>query len=229
MIDAGEVCDGDDLGGNDCGDFACTGGSLGCNATCSGFDKSLCLGCPPCDDDGVCELGEDCDGCPGDCPGGTNSGAVCGNGICEAGIGNGEDCLSCPADCRGVQGGKPQNRYCCGDGAGTNPVSCSDARCTSSGFACTTIPTVPGEYCCGDDSCSNGESCATCALDCALGVEICGNGADDDCNGQTDCADPACSASPACSCRPGGQACTSSCQCCSNNCRTKGKNANTCA
>jgi hypothetical protein len=228
VIDTGEVCDGADLGGKSCGDFACTGGgTLGCNATCDGYDKSLCLDCPPCDDDGTCEAGEDCVGCPGDCPSGTTSGAVCGNGVCEAG--NGEDCLSCPSDCRGVQGGKPSSRYCCGDGAGTNPVTCADARCTSNGWSCTTVPTAPGDYCCGDDLCESGESCASCALDCTLGAEVCGNGADDDCNGQTDCADAACSSTPSCLCEPTGSPCASGSECCSGTCRTKGKNANTCA
>ena len=65
---------------------------------------------------------------PSDCVGGTSSGAVCGNGVCEAG--NGEDCVSCAADCNGKTGGKPSNRFCCGDGDGPNPVSCSDSRCT---------------------------------------------------------------------------------------------------
>lgn len=228
VIDAGEVCDGADLDGKSCGDFACSGGgALGCNATCSGFDRTFCAGCPPCDDDGACDAGEDCNGCPGDCAGGTSSGAVCGNGLCEAG--NGEDCASCPSDCRGVQGGKPSGRYCCGDGGGVNPVACSDARCTSNGFSCSTVPTTPGAFCCGDDTCSSGESCAACALDCALGAEVCGNGVDDDCSGQADCADAACALTPACTCRPAGQSCTSSSQCCSQSCRTKGKNAGTCA
>ncbi len=226
-IDAGELCDGTDVGAASCTTQGCTAGALGCNASCSGYDKSLCSGCAPCDDDNICDLGEDCNGCPGDCAGGTTSGAVCGNGICEAG--NGEDCASCPSDCRGIQGGKPSGRYCCGDGGGSNPVLCSDARCTASGFSCTTVPTSPGSFCCGDDTCSNGESCANCALDCTFGSEICGNGVDDNCNGQADCADAACSLTPACICEPAGSACSSSSECCSNNCRTKGKNANTCA
>ncbi|MFC1654830.1 ComEC/Rec2 family competence protein, partial [Myxococcota bacterium] len=64
---------------------------------------------PVCDNDGLCESGEDCLNCPGDCLQG--SGAECGNGVCEAG--NGEDCLSCPSDCRGKQGGTPTKQYCC--------------------------------------------------------------------------------------------------------------------
>ena len=56
-------------------------------------------------------------------------------GVDEATFG-GEDCLSCPTDCNGVQSGNPGNQYCCGDGAGTNPVDCSDSRCTASGYTC---------------------------------------------------------------------------------------------
>ena len=57
----------------------------------------------------------------------THPGAVCGNGVCEAG--DGEDCASCPNDCNGVQNGMPSGRFCCG-GGGINPLTCSDARCT---------------------------------------------------------------------------------------------------
>jgi hypothetical protein len=230
ILDAGEVCDGTSLGGATCGSQGCAGGTLLCNATCSGFDKSVCTGCPPCDNDGVCDAGEDCNGCASDCPGGTTSGAVCGNGVCEAG--NGEDCASCPSDCNGVQGGKPSGRYCCGDGGGSNPIPCTDSRCTAGGKSCTTVPTSPGSYCCGDSTCSNGESCATCAVDCTLfNFEVCDNGVDDDCNGQVDCNDAGCSATPECqvTCKSSGQACSASSECCSNNCRTKGKNAGTCA
>ena len=42
--------------------------------------------------------------------------AWCGNGLCEAG--NGADCRTCAADRRGVTGGKPRNRDCCGAGEG---------------------------------------------------------------------------------------------------------------
>ena len=90
-----------------------------------------------CDGDGICDPGEDCDNCPSDCI--TGGGAVCGNGICEAG--DGEDCLSCALDCNGVQRGKLSLRFCCGDGDGTGPVSCGDNRCTSGGLTCTDVPT----------------------------------------------------------------------------------------
>ncbi|MCO4762634.1 MAG: lamin tail domain-containing protein [Myxococcales bacterium] len=49
----------------------------------------------------------------------------CGDGIC----GEGEDCLSCAADCIGRTGGKPANRFCCGNGVcetvGESASTCS--------------------------------------------------------------------------------------------------------
>lgn len=48
------------------------------------IDTIGCTGCPVCDNDGTCDLGENCN--------------------------------TCPNDCEGRSGGKPSNRYCCGDG-----------------------------------------------------------------------------------------------------------------
>ncbi|HWP65091.1 MAG TPA: M12 family metallo-peptidase [Candidatus Limnocylindria bacterium] len=223
VVEAGEVCEPGVLGGATCATFGCTGGTLACNDTCGDYDLGACTGCPPCDRDGVCEAGEDCAGCPGDCPGGTTSGAVCGNGVCEAG--NGEDCVACPADCAGVQSGKPSGRWCCGAGGGAGPVPCSDARCTANGRVCTTVPSVPDDYCCGDGACTSGESCSTCRLDCTLGAELCTGLVDEDCDGAIDCADGQCSTHEACqaTCAPSGAACTANAECCSQACVTKGK------
>lgn len=219
-IEAGEVCDGADLGGATCASQGCTGGgTLACNTTCDGFDTSGCVDCPVCDDDGVCEAGEDCNSCPGDCVSGTTSGAVCGNGVCEAG--NGEDCVSCAADCNGTQGGRPSSRFCCGDGDGQNPVPCSDSRCGS----CTEVPANPGSFCCGDLACDSGESCTNCELDCGGGFELCTGGIDEDCDGFVDCDDSDCSADPDCqACTLGqrGDSCASGADCCSGNCKRNG-------
>ncbi|ANM31091.1 hypothetical protein ABI59_18195 [Acidobacteria bacterium Mor1] len=43
--DAGEVCDGTDLGGQTCTDFGCGGGTLACASDCNGVDTSGCLAC----------------------------------------------------------------------------------------------------------------------------------------------------------------------------------------
>jgi hypothetical protein len=95
VVDAGEECDGGDLDSASCSDISCGTGSPTCTAECT-LDYASCGDCAQCDFDGLCEPGEDCTGCS-DCPGGTISGATCGNGVCEAG--DGEDCATCPSDC----------------------------------------------------------------------------------------------------------------------------------
>ncbi len=118
-----------------------------------------------CDDDSVCEAGEDCGNCPGDCPSFPLGGASCGNGLCEAG--DGEDCTNCAADCNGQQSGKPANRFCCGFG-GDGPVGCSDSACTTGGYMCTEDPVGGGgSTCCGDQVCEGPEDSSNCPLDCA--------------------------------------------------------------
>lgn len=193
---------------------------------------------------GTCDPGEDCATCAADCdiPGG----ATCGNGVCEAG--DGEDCVSCPADCNGRQGGNPNRRFCCGDGDGTNPVSCGDARCAADGNTCTDVPS-PGA-CCGDTVCEGPENSANCALDCGPGAtcddgtcdpgedscscaEDCGappatetsctDGIDNDCFGDVDCDDPDCASDAACTCLPKNATCTSDGECCSGDCKANGR------
>lgn len=182
-----------------------------------------------CDLDGVCDAGEDCSTCPGDCPAG--GGSVCGNGLCEAG--NGEDCLTCPSDCAGKQEGKPDNRFCCGAGGGEKPVGCGDGRCNSSGFACVSPAVSPS--CCGDGVCEGVESGCNCAIDCgnADGAELpgstCRDGLDNDCDGAADCNDPDCEgATPCPTCLPTGAPCSGDSDCCSQKCRGGGKGGLTC-
>lgn len=239
LREGNEECDGADLSGAACADRSCTGGTPACTAACA-LDYSTCTGCSFCDGDGLCEVEEDCNGCSGDCVSG--SGASCGNGFCEAG--SGEDCLSCPQDCRGRQSGKPSGRYCCGDGAGANPLSCNDSLCTSSGYQCTTLPAAA--YCCGDAACTGLENGSNCEIDCGppptcgdsacngdedrcscpadcgpASAESCTNALDDDCDGLTDCNDSNCAGSPACAptCGSIGATCTADADCCSFKCR----------
>jgi hypothetical protein len=216
----GDGLDDDCDGRNDCADSDCA------------MDPA-CV----CDDDGLCEPGEDCVGCPGDCRSGT-----CGNGRCDAG--SGEDCVSCPSDCNGKQGGPTAGRFCCGDGGGKGPVSCSDARCTSFGFTCSEA-SAPATCCgdssceegedrlscsvdcgsppsCGDELCEFGEGSCSCAVDCGsppLAEALCTDGLDDDCDNQADCLDPDCSPHPACSCAPRGASCADGAACCSGRCK----------
>ncbi|CAJ1440022.1 unnamed protein product [Effrenium voratum] len=99
--------------------------------------------------------------CPSDCASQTGGGAVCGNGVCEAG--NGETCRTCPADCAGRRNGRRRNRFCCGD----SRTACSDSRCSANSLSCTMSEVVTETSCCGDGVCTAGlESSGTCSIDC---------------------------------------------------------------
>jgi 3',5'-cyclic AMP phosphodiesterase CpdA len=199
---------------------------------------------PACQDtcgNDICDVGEDCVLCPGDCISGAGGG-VCGNSVCEPEAG--EDCLACPDDCAGQQGGKPSKRFCCGDGDGQNPVGCEDSRCTDAEFDCGSTAV---SYCCGDGVCEGNEDSYTCEVDCGPppicgdgfcdpGEDICncsvdcGNpspencddGIDNDCDGHTDCGDTDCSDNPLCSCVEKKSPCEQDSDCCSNKCSIKG-------
>jgi hypothetical protein len=60
VVDAGEACDGSDLGGATCVSLGFGPGTLSCGDDCS-FDTSQCSAPPNCGD-GVIDLGEQCDG-----------------------------------------------------------------------------------------------------------------------------------------------------------------------
>jgi spore coat protein A len=122
-----------------------------------------------CVTNGVCDPGEDCVNCAADCA--QVSGALCGNGLCEAG--DGENCVTCPDDCAGKQQGAVGNQFCCGfdDGQVTNPIVCgndvNDDRCIDArdNLFCRVAPRVLA--CCGDKLCEGQETGTSCAVDCA--------------------------------------------------------------
>jgi hypothetical protein len=141
-----------------CSAGSCVTGSNPCPGQSCDEAGDFCF-VDACDGDTVCDAGESCNTCPAEC--GAGGGPGCGNGVCEPS--RGEDCLSCAADCAGKQSGKANQRFCCGDGAGSNPVGCGDSRCTAGAFECGPTPTA---WCCGDGTCSAGESTTICAVDC---------------------------------------------------------------
>lgn len=152
---------------------------------CPGEDCDEALsGCVPlvCNNDGQCDIGENCQNCPNDCISG--SGAVCGNTVCE--IGAGENCSNCPEDCNSKLNGRPQGRFCCGD-IGAGSIFCGDLRCWESGNTCTESPGTVS--CCGDGFCEGTEDIANCAVDCAVPCSL-----DLECDDADPCTVDACNA-----------------------------------
>jgi cysteine-rich repeat protein len=91
VAETGEICDGTDLGGNDCSTIGLPYGVLACSPICT-FDISACYATAPVCGNGIVEQGEDCDDgnndttddCP-DGPAGTCLSARCGDGFVWAG------------------------------------------------------------------------------------------------------------------------------------------------
>lgn len=91
----------------------------------------------------VCDLGETCASCPGDC--GRCTQEHCGNDVC----GRKETCATFPRDCGACSG--------CGNGVCEGSETC--ANCQADCGRCS------GEFC-GNGVCARRESCTACARDC---------------------------------------------------------------
>lgn len=103
----------------ECGDNKCNGGET--QASC----PEDC-GAPAECGDGTCDASESCNSCASDC--GVCPPSSCNNdGVCN----DGEDCLGC-SDCPGQTGGKPKDRFCCGD------TTCDTNVCGAN--ACSATP-----------------------------------------------------------------------------------------
>ena len=215
-----------------CSGGVCVGTGDPCPGQICDEDNDQCIPVV-CNNNGTCDSGEDCNNCPNDCFRGSS--ASCGNGVCESA--NGEDCVSCPGDCNSYLEGKPNGRYCCGDGTAQYGVTCSDSRCTGGGNTCTSELAVPS--CCGDGTCEGSEDSFNCEVDCGpppvCGDDIC-NGGENQCNCPADCGTPPVTetnctdgidndcddlidgADPDCACLLKGEPCTVDSECCSNWC-----------
>jgi hypothetical protein len=127
--DAGELCDGAELGGSTCQDFAFTGGTLSCGVDCLSYDFSACVGGG---EDPVCgngerEAGEVCDG------------AEVGGSNCQ-GFGFDQGSLTCLDTCQGYDFSACENDVCVPD--------CSGRECGAD--------PICGESC---GSCAASENC----------------------------------------------------------------------
>jgi len=122
-------------------------GLADCNdADCVGSPFCVIVGA--CNNNIICEPGEDCNNCPGDC------GAcpvTCPNGFCDLTC---NECVTCPADCMGNVG-------CCGVGGCNTAIG----ECSSCVLDCNAIAT---NACCGNGFCDLiiGENALLCPGDC---------------------------------------------------------------
>jgi hypothetical protein len=174
-----------------CGNKSCDGSS---GETCQNCPQD-CGACPVVCGDGVCQAGETCQSCPQDCKA-PLAGQACSTGlpgVCNQGLVN-----TCGA-CVGVN--QPAAEVCgdgldnncnnlvddgcgpvCGNGsceAGESCQTCQDCKVPGAGQPCSTGQ--PGV-------CSPGklDGCGVCVASLTPGVEVCGDGLDNNCNGQTD-------------------------------------------
>ena len=200
--DDGEFCNGSEVCDETTQGCGSTGDPCDAGTVCNEANDTCEL--PNCGD-GVCDEGENCTSCPGDCISGS-SGGTCGacfkgkcDGVCHP-VKEGPECSDCAPG------------YCCGDGA------CEGAEDgTNCAIDCGAPPV------CGDGTCNPGEDSCNCSFDCGTPPATetsCSNGVDDDCQGDVDCDDEDCAADPICniSCLDRGQICVEDADCCSNRC-----------
>jgi len=181
-----------DCAGTEQGPFCCGDGGDGDNpvscadsrCTAGGFQCIDVPGTASCCGDGICEGSETNANCAADC----GPPAFCGDGFCDPG----EDQCNCAADC----GAAPALETSCTDGVDNDCdglADCNDADCASD-------PTCVVPFC-GDAFCDPNEDQCNCAADCGtppLSETNCTDGADNDCDGFTDCNDADCASDPTC-------------------------------
>ncbi|MBX7081615.1 MAG: hypothetical protein K1X88_20605 [Nannocystaceae bacterium] len=199
LIDGTEVCDGTDLGGQDCLSQGFSGGTLACAADCTGFDTSACTvdeGCcvahptPGCTDaaceTSVCAADSFCcdnqwdNICAGEAAADPNCAAACGvvacgdnvvggTEVCDGTDLAGQDCIS--------QGFAAGTLACAADCTGFDT-----SACTNSAESCCSAHAGSG---CNDATCQN----SVCGID----AFCCDNTWDGVCANEA-LADPACTA-----------------------------------
>lgn len=160
-----------------------------------------------CNVNGICETGEDCDNCPGDCISGQvdQSCDTCFKGECDGKCNPSQEGSDCP-DCA------PNSSYCCGDGI------CEGFEDYSN---CSVDCTAPV---CGDGTCESGEGQCSCSADCGTAPKAetnCSDGVDNDCDGTVDSDDPDCQLPPG-DCIGKNEFCSVDSDCCSGDCKPNG-------
>jgi hypothetical protein len=164
MLDMGEDCDGDKLGGKDCEALGYTGGTLACTGGCE-YDTSACVAPPGCGD-GLIGPMEECDK--------TNVGAATcqGQGFVGGTIGCTPACKLDTSGCTNCGNDTANPGEDC-DGADLAGKGCSDVGFDEGTLACTSSCTFDTAACvkCGDGAAEGSEQCDGMDLgdkDCAM-------------------------------------------------------------
>lgn len=156
-LDAGETCDGTDVGAETCATQGFASGTLGCNASCESFDVSACVAPPGCPDGTIVP--------PEECEPGMLGGADCASatgGTLTMGV------LDCTAACLFDTSGCSE----CGDDLAQGAELCDGTD--NNGETCMTQGFVSGTLGCNASCLSFDTSmCSSCGNDTIEGSELC--------------------------------------------------------
>ncbi len=166
VIEAGEQCDGGDLGGATCASEGFGGGGIQCTESCT-LDTSNCNTCG----NGIVDDGEECDGAD------LGTSSTC----ADLQLGGDNEPLGCTAACQ------YDFAECsgCGDGVVTDPEQCEPAgdilnKADLNGETCMSLGFDEGLLDCSDGCTFNTDSCYECGDAVQQGQEECDGGDFDD-------------------------------------------------
>jgi alpha-tubulin suppressor-like RCC1 family protein len=204
MKEAGEDCDGSDLGGKDCVALGLLGGTLGCRPDCT-YDASGCTG-PDCGN-GVIEGTEACDG--------SDLGGETCTSIGQGYTGGTLGCTSCQLDDSAC--------FTCGNGTIETGEECEGTNL--GGATCASLGTTGGVLSCGADCMYDRSLC----FGCGNGVQETGEACDGtDLDGKTCATLGSGFTAGSLSCTAACQFNTSSCTQCGNAKCEQGETATSC-
>lgn len=176
VADAGEACDGNDLGGATCVAFGYDGGLLRCSPTCT-IDSGACIRGQDSCGNGRLDAGEVCDGIVFDGRDCTDHGFAGGQLACSDACSLVFDaCIPiCVPDCAGGCCGSDGCGGDCADSCGGTTPVCDPDTCTCVGDMPRTCADLGASCGIWDDGHGGEIDCGPCAVDevCAAGTCVC--------------------------------------------------------